>query len=149
MIDQGVLARLVALVLTVELRDRLVRLVDDDDVVAREVVEQRVGHLTRGPTVEMTRVVLDPGAHADLAQHLEVVGRAHAQPLRLEQLALLFEPGEPFVKLRLDALDGSLHVFVGRDVVRGREEHQPLQLLDDLPRQRVDRSDALHLVAEE
>ena len=33
-----------------------------------------------------------PRAHADLAQHLEVVGGAHAQALGLEQLAVPLEP---------------------------------------------------------
>ena len=97
----------------------------------------------------MARVVLDAGAHTDLAQHLEVVGGAHPQPLRLEQLALLLEPGETLRQLHLDAVDGALHVLVGRDVVRGGEQHQPLELLDDLAGERVDRRDALHLVAEE
>ena len=46
-----------------------------------------------------------PEQHADLAQHLEVVGGAHAQPLRLEQLALLLELGEPLRELGLDAGD--------------------------------------------
>ena len=44
-LDEGVLAGAVALVLAVELRHGDVRLVDDDEVVVGEVVEQRVGHL--------------------------------------------------------------------------------------------------------
>ena len=33
--------------------------------------------------------------------------------------------------------------------MRGREQHEPLELLDDLAGERVDRGDALDLVAEE
>ena len=90
-----------------------------------------------------------PGADADLAQHLEVVGGAHAQALRLEQLAVLLEPREPLDQLGLDALDGPLHVLVGGDVVRRREQHEAVELLDDLTGERIDRRDALDLVAEE
>ncbi len=39
--------------------------------------------------------------------------------------------------------------LVGRDVVRRREQHQLVELLHDLAGERVDRRDALHLVAEE
>ena len=42
-----------------------------------------------------------------------------------------------------------LHVLVGGDVVRRREQHEPVELLDDLAGERVDRRDALDLVAEE
>ena len=70
-----------------------------------------------------------PGAHADLAHHLEVVGGAHAQPLRLEQLAVLLEPRQPLGQLGLDALDRGAHVLVVGDVVRRREQHEPLDAL--------------------
>ena len=49
------------------------------------------------------RVVLDAVAEADLLHHLEVVLGAHAQALRLEQLALLLELGQPLLQLGLDA----------------------------------------------
>ena len=149
MIDQVVLARLVALVLPVDLRDRLVRLVEHDEVVVGEVVEQRVGHLPRRAAVEVAGVVLDAGAHPDLAQHLEVVARAHPQALGLEQLVVLLEPRQAVGQLGFDALDGALHGLVGGDVVRRREQHQLVELLDDLTGHRVDRGDAFHLVAEQ
>ena len=125
------------------------RLVDDAQPVVGEVVEQRVRRLVTLPTVEVHRVVLDAGAAADLAQHLEVVARAHAQPLRLEQLALPLELGEPLRELGLDALDGFGEPFLVGDVVRRREQRQTLELLDELAGERVDAEDALDLVAEE
>ena len=63
-----------------------------------------------------------PRAEPDLAQHLEVVGRAHPQALGLEELALVVEQREPLVQLLLDRDDRALHPLVGRDVVRGRED---------------------------
>ena len=80
-------------------------LVDDEQEVVGEVVEQRVRRLAGAAAVDVHRVVLDAVAVADLLHHLEVVLRAHAQALRLEQLALLLEPGQPLLQLGLDADD--------------------------------------------
>ena len=85
-LDQGVLARHVAGIHAVELRDRLVRLIDDDQEVVREVVQQRVRRRAGPAAVQVPRVVLDAVAVADLAHHLDVVARALLQPLRLQEL---------------------------------------------------------------
>ena len=68
------------------------RLVDEDDEVVGEVVDQRVRRAARGAAVEDAGVVLDPGAEAELVQHLDVVLGALAEPVRLELLALVLEP---------------------------------------------------------
>ncbi len=104
MLDQRLLAGTVALVLPVQLRHGDVPLVEHHEVVVGEVVEERVRHLARGAPVEVAGVVLDPGAEADLAQHLEVVGGPHAESLGLEQLAVALEPGQPLDQLDLDVL---------------------------------------------
>ena len=121
-VDQGPLARHVALVHAADLRHRHVGLVDDEQEVLGEVVDQAVGRRARRPAVDVPGVVLDAGAEADLAHHLDVVGRAHAQPLRLEQLALPLELGQPVGQLELDAGDGPLHPLRAGDVVGGRED---------------------------
>ena len=90
-VDQRLLARAVALVHAADLRHGLVRLVDEADEVVGEVVDQAVRPRAGRARVEDPRVVLDPGAEPDLAQHLHVVLRALAQPVRLEQLALRLE----------------------------------------------------------
>ena len=53
MLDELLLAAAVALVLAVELRDRHVALVDDQQEVVGEEVEQRVGGLARGSRPSM------------------------------------------------------------------------------------------------
>ena len=148
-LDEHLLAAAVALVLAVELGHGHVALVDDDEEVLREVVEQRVGRFARAATVDRTRVVLDAVAVADLLHHLEVVLRAHAQPLGLEQLALALEVGEPLLQLGLDAHDGLLHPLFAGDVVRGREHDELLERLHALARERIDDGDLLDLVAEQ
>ena len=123
-LDEHVLAAAVAHVLAVQLRDGDVALVDDEQEVLREVVEQGERRLAVDAAVDVHRVVLDAVAVPDLLDHLEVVLRAHAQPLRLEQLALLLEPGEPLLQLGLDADHGLAHALVAGHVVRGREDDE-------------------------
>ena len=102
----------------------------------------------RTAAVDVTRVVLDARAEADLAHHLDVVRGAHLQPLRLEQLALPLQLGEPVDQLELDAADRTLHPLRAGDVVRGREDEQRLVLADDLAGDRVQRHQPFDLVAE-
>lgn len=148
MVDQGPLARHVALEHRADLRDRHVRLVDDEQEVLGEVVEQRVGRGAGRAAVDVAGVVLDAVAGADRAHHLDVVRRAHAQPLRLEQLVLPLQVRQALLQLGLDPRDGALHAFRARDVVRGREQVDAGLLPDDLARQGVQRLDRLDLVAE-
>ena len=99
--------------------------------------------------VDVPAVVLDAGAHADLGQHLQVVGGPHPEPLGLEQLALGLEPGQPFLQLGLDPADGDPHPLVAGHVVGGREDHQLVRLGQLLAGQGVQGRDALDLVAEQ
>ena len=147
-LDQRPLARHVALVHAADLRHRHVRLVDHEEEVLGEVVEQAVRRAACGPPVDVPRVVLDAGAEADLAHHLDVVGRAHAQPLRLEQLAGALERGELRLELGLDAGDRPVEALLAGHVVRGRRDEQLLVLADDLAGHRVEHEEALDLVAE-
>ena len=147
-VDQGPLARGVALEHRADLRDGDVRLVQHQQEVLREVVEQCVRRGPRCPAVDVPAVVLDAVAEADLPHHLQVVRRSHPQPLGLQQLALALHLGQPVGELELDALGGPLHPLRARDVVGGREDEDLLVLGDDLTRQRVQRHDPLDLVAE-
>ena len=148
MLYQDPLARHVPFVHGTDLRHGHVRLVDDEQEVLGEVVEQGVRRGAGLASVDVPRVVLDPGAAADLPEHLDVVGGAHAQPLRLEQLAGLVELSEPYRELGLDAVDGALHPLRPGHVVRGREDVELGILADHLAGERMQRHQALDLVAE-
>ena len=149
MLDEHPLAGHVALVHRADLRHRLVRLVEDEEEVLGEVVDEAVRGRAGRAAVDVAAVVLDAVAEADLAHHLEVVGRAHAQALGLEELALLLEERQLVLELELDAADGPLHALGAGDVVRGREDVHLLLLVDDLARHGVQGVDALDLVTEE
>ena len=148
-LDERLLARPVALVHPADLRDGLMRLVDDDQEVVGEVVEQRVRRRPRLAAVEVARVVLDAVAEAHLAQHLHVVLGARAQAVRLEHLALGLELGQARAQLGVDRLDRRLERASLHRVVRRRVDREVVEPGVDLARQRVEVGDRLDLVAEE
>ena len=125
------------------------RLVDEDEEVAREVVDQRVRGRAGGPVVEDSRVVLDPVAEAELLEHLEVVLGPLPQPVRLEVLALGLEPLRLLLELEADLVDRALDRLLLGHVVRRRPDRDVLDLVEDLAGERVEVGDRLDLVAEQ
>ena len=107
-VDERLLARAVALVHPADLRDRLVRLVDEDDEVVREVVDQRERMRAGWAPLEHTGVVLDPVAEAELLEHLDVVLGALPDPVRLEHPALRLELRDLLLELVADLVDGAV-----------------------------------------
>ena len=97
----------------------------------------------------MQRVVLDARAHADLAEHLQVVGGAHAQTLGLQELAVVLKLGQALGELGLDALNGLLHALGTGHVVGGGEDEDLLSGVDDVSGDGVEGGQGLDLVSEE
>ena len=125
------------------------RLVDDEQPVRREVVEQRPRPAARLAARQVARVVLDAGAVAELAHHLEVERGPLTESGALERSTLRLEAGDPFLHLGLDVDDRFLELVLRRDVVRRRVDVDLLALGQQLARQRVELGDPLDLVAEE
>ncbi len=117
-VDQRLFARAVAPVHRLNLRDRLVGLVDDEQEVRREVVDQRRRRFARLAPRKVPRVVLDARAEPHLLHHLEVVERPLLEPLLLEEAALLVVEVEPFTELLANAFDRAAHLGLRRHVVR-------------------------------
>src|SRR5215211_328959 len=126
-----------------------VRLIYERNVVVGEVVEERVGRRASRTPVEVARVVLDARAEAELAHHLQVVLRALAQPVSLEDLALSLKLGKASLKLGLDVLEGEGQPVLVCDEVGSRIDRKGVELAQDLTCKRVDLGHALDLVAEE
>src|SRR5262245_28512907 len=123
--------------------------VDDQERVVRQVVEQRRRRLARLAAGEMTRVVLDAVAVADLADHLQVEHRALMQPLRLEQTALGFEDAAPPRELLFDRLDRASGSIARRDEVRLRVDRDLVVLAQRLAGERIEGRELVDLVAEQ
>ena len=148
-VHEGLLAGAVPLVHPAELRHRLVRLVDDAEVVVGEVVEQARGTLPHLATGEVAGIVLDPGAAPDLEHHVDVEAGARLEALRLEQLVLRPQLREALPQLLADRGDGALDRGpLGHEVGR-RIDRRAGQLGDRVSRRRVDLRDALHRVTPE
>jgi hypothetical protein len=85
----------------VQLGHGLVALVDDEQEVVGEVVEQ-----VNGGSPDVGRRCASSSSRCRCSSrppdHLEVVLRAHAEALGLEQLPVGLEPGQPLLQLGLD-----------------------------------------------
>ena len=95
----------------------------------------------------MPRVVLDPGAGADLEHHLDVEVRARLQPLRLEELAGRAQLGESLDELFSNDLHRPLERRPLGDEVFRRIDCRALERGDRLARQDVDLRDTFDLIA--
>ena len=96
----------------------------------------------------MPRVVLDPGAEADLADHLQVEARALLQTLGLEQLLLAAQPDQPLREFDFDRPQRAIDLLLGDDIVAAGPDRHGLHHAGDCAGQRVDARDALDPVAE-
>src|SRR5262249_51606861 len=103
----------------------------------------------RGTAREMTRVVLDAMAVADLANHLEVEHRALVKPLRFEKLSFLLQVTAVLFELRLDGLDRLLRPIARRDEVRLGIHGDLVEPPDHLAGERIEPRQLVDLVAEQ
>jgi hypothetical protein len=116
--DEGLFAGAVAVPHAAELRDGLVALVDEHNVVRGQVVEQRGRGFAGEAAGEMAGVILDAMAVADGLNHFQIEHRALVQALGFYELALLFEfPAPPF-QLFADGAHGLFARVLAEDVVR-------------------------------
>ena len=131
------------------LRQRDVGLVHDHQEVLGEEIDQRAGRVADVAPVQVDGVVLDARAVPHLGEHLQVVARAHADALGLQELPLvreaLLHPGQ----LRLDQGLGALDGVRLRDVVLRREDRRLRHPLHQLARQGVHQVHPLYFVVEE
>ena len=78
MFDQSVLTATVTCVLGMQLRNRHMALIDDEQIILRKVIKQGERRLARLTIIDMHRVVLNAVAISHLLHHLEVVTCSHA-----------------------------------------------------------------------
>ncbi len=101
------------------------------------------------PARQVTRVVLDPVAVADLPDHLEIEHRPLMKALRLQHAAGPFEFRHPLLQLRLDALDGLHGALARRHEVRLREDGDPFVPAHVLAGQRIEGQDLVDFVTKQ
>jgi hypothetical protein len=130
---QHLLARAVAMVHAVQLRDGLVAFVQKHEGVVGQVIEQGGRRFARQAAGEVARVVLDAVAVADLLHHFEIEHGALKEALRLDEFALLLQFLVPPLQLVADAVHGLLFGLGRHHVVGLGIDRQALVGLLDLP----------------
>ena len=119
-----------------------------DEVVGEEV-DQAVGPVAGLAAVQDPRVVLDPVAEAQLAQHLHVELGALAQPVALQRLALRLQLLGARLQLVADLGHRAVDRLLVGGVVGGRPHAHVLDVLEHLAGQRIELLERLDLVAEQ
>ena len=149
MLHQGALTRHITLIHGTNLRNRHVRLVNNQQEIIREIIQQTVRGATGGTTVNMARVVLNAIAEAHLLHHFQVVGGAHTQTLRLQQLALRFESLQALAQLILNGGNSLRHTLRASNIVACGEDVHLFFFANHLAGQRVQGVNRLNLITEE
>src|SRR5208283_6112307 len=90
-LDEVLLARAVAMPHAVQLPNGLVRLIDEHQVIARHVIQQRWRGLPRQAAGKVARIILDAVAVAHFLDHLKVKTGALMNTLRLDHAPLLLQ----------------------------------------------------------
>ena len=110
-IDEVHLARSVAAIHGSNLRNGHVAFVDDHEVIFREIIEQTERPLSRLTSVEVTRVILNARAEAELLHHFNIIYHAFFHAFGFNELALLFEGLHLLHHVLLYFPDGLRHGF--------------------------------------
>ncbi len=149
-VHQRLLPRAVPVKHPANLRHRLVRFVDEKQVILRHVIEQRRGSLARQPPGQVPRIVLYAVAIADGVDHLDVEECPLRHPLRFDKLSLLFQLLLPPLELFVDSGDGAFFLPGGQDVMRLRVDRKPGQVFTaraHFSGQRIDLPQSVHLIS--
>ncbi len=96
----------------------------------------------------MAGVVLDTGAGAQFAEHLQVVAGSLLQTLHLEQTVLALQNRQVLAEFFADRCDRPPHPLLRRHVVVARKDRDPVHRLEDPAADRIEAADPVDLVAE-
>ena len=146
MFHKHIFSTAVTCILAMQLRHCDMALIDHEQIIVREIVEQRERRLARLTSVDVHRIVLNPRAVTDLGHHLEVILGTHPQPLCLKQLLFTFKLAQAGLQFGLNARNRSSHTLNTCDIVRRRKDIRTRQLFQRLARDRVNTSETIDRV---
>ena len=147
-IDQGLFPSEVSVEHTVQLRNRHVALVHDDQEIVREIVNQCIRRRAGRKAGQIPGIVFNARAEAGLAHHFDIEHGAFLNALRLDELVILPELRNPFLQVLLNLAGGIHQLLVGDDIVRGRKEGCVRQARKRFSRQGIELLDPVDLIAE-
>src|SRR5258708_3504527 len=105
------------------------RLIDEHEEIARNVIEQRWRRFAGKASGEMPRVVLNAMAEAHTLDHLKIEARALMNALRFHQPALLLQFLFPPCQFFKNGVYRAVPAFLGHYIVALGIYRQPLVLL--------------------
>ncbi len=149
-IDEGLFAGAVAIKHSADLRNGDVGFVDEEQVILRDVVEQRRRGLSGEAAAEVARIIFNAVAIADGAHHFHVEHGALDDALGFDKLALFFQFFFPPVEFVLNADDGAVALSGLHDVVGFRIDSDAREVLvasANFTGERIDLAELVDLVA--
>ena len=132
-----------------DLRYGHVALINEGDIVLREIVNQAERSHPFAAPVEIARIILDSGTIAHFLNHLQIVFHPLFQPLGFQALAEFQQLVVPRHKVILNHTDGFGGPFLGGYEIVGRVDGNLVYVLQCGSRHRVDGTDSVHFVSEE
>ncbi len=147
-LDQVLLARAVAVIHALKLRNGLVAFVEEQQRVVRQIIQQRGRSLARQASRKMARIIFDAVAVADLADHLQIEHWCAATGAALRCACLLFRARPSTSCSSFSMLRSALCARLGRHhVVRLGIDRQAQIGLLHLAGERIDLLQRFDLIA--
>ena len=146
--DQGLLAGAIAIIHGMELGQRLVRLVDNEEEVVGEVVDEAWRRGSWVAAAEVAGVVFDPLAITYFADHFEIVAGPLFDALRFDEPIFAFEEGDSVSEFLPDRVDGLIADVFRGDIVRAGINRDLFKALADFACEGIDLAQSLDLVSE-
>ncbi len=149
-IDESLLARAVSVIHAANLRNGLMRFVNDEQKIGGEIIEQSRRSFAGKTAGKMAGIIFDAVAIADGAHHFDVETSALFDALGFDDFALAREFRVPPFEFFEDGLDGALALRGGKDVMRfgiNRQARNFFRLCDDFSRERIDAANGFDFAA--
>ena len=142
------LAGTVAVGHSVNLRERDVRFVDEDEKIFRKKINETPRSLFRRAPAEVHGIIFDAEAKTRFAQHFEIVFRAHANALRFEQFSLALKFRDLRFELGADFHDCRFDAILRRNVLIRRIQIEFFQTRSRASRQRIEPANGFDFIIE-
>ena len=132
-----------------DLRQRHMALIHKEQKILREIIQQGHRRASRRAVGDHPGVVFNSRTIAQLLHHFNVIVRALANALSLEQFIVFFKITHTLIAFDPNAFDRRGHFFSRRHIMAGRIDRRMIQDPRRLPCDHVDLADSIHFIPKE